>query len=290
MQRVNGVVLPLFALALASASFAQLPMIGYSGGADYSGGAFHGNAKFRFPMPAIPMMANAPYSGREEVELSPTTQGGVTVRQPNRLGQKFWRDSQGRIRVEKSFDFGPNRTEGVPTIVQIQDPVAGFTYIMDDVNKVAHRIKVPVVPQPNLEQQVMREATAPLVPLPGSPQPPQRSLQDLGTQTMDGVLIHGTRVISVVPAGSRGSDRPITSTRDTWYSPDLNLIIRTVMDSPTSGTQTEKVANLSRSDPDPLLFLVPVDYRMVDESSGFEITWGNQGGQGGFGSGFGRRP
>ncbi len=297
-QLPNIILFAVLLLSLPSASFAQLPAIFFSGSASYSGGVFQGNASFRLPMPPIPLMVNAPYSGQQEIETSQTLQGGVRINRPSRLGQKFWRDSQGRIRVERSFASGSGRVEGVPTLVQIQDPVAGYTYIMDDVNKVAHRIKVSVVQQPNLEEVMKRdlsrrESPAQSAPRPGSgpaenaprpaaaqradagsPPPVQSSLQDLGTQVIDGVVVHGTRVVTVTPAGYAGADGPISNTRDMWYSPDLNMIIRTVLGGPLLGTQTERVANLSRSEPDSSLFVVPADYRIVDETAGFEITWG----------------
>ena len=93
-------------------------------------------------------------------------------------------------------------------------------------------------------------------------------------QVIDGVRVHGTRMISTLPAGSRGNDRPITMTRDSWYSPESNLVLSTVSNSPlASGPQIVRVANLSRNAPDPMLFLIPVDYRVVDESKDFEINW-----------------
>ena len=298
MQRFKSLVFPVFLLSFASAAFAQWPMIAYSGGGSYIGGVFQGNASFRFPMPAIPLMANAPYSGQQEIEVSQTLQGGVHVSHPSPSGQKIWRDSQGRIRVEKSLMPGRNRADGVPTLVEIQDPVAGCTYIMDDVHRIAHRIKVSVAPQPNMEERMTRELVgrgsppqsaarsgsglAESAPRPAaarrglanSAEPPQSSLQDLRTQVMDGVLVHGTRIVTVIPAGFSGNDGPITSTRDTWYSPDLNLILCTVLVNHLSSTSTDRVVNLTRNEPDPSLFLVPVDYSIVDESGSFEITWG----------------
>ena len=63
---------------------------------------------------------------------------------------------------------------------------------------------------------------------------------------------------TVIPTGAQGNDGPITITRESWYSPELNMIIRTVSNDPRSGTQTTGIANLSRNDPDPSLFMVPL--------------------------------
>jgi hypothetical protein len=53
----------------------------------------------------------------------------------------------------------------------------------------------------------------------------------------------------------------------------LNMIIRTVSNDPRSGTQTMGIANLTRNDPDPGLFMVPADYTTVDENGTFTIKW-----------------
>jgi len=253
MRRSCGV----FLLLAASPAFAQLPRIIFSGSGASASGAYRGSATFRFPTPTIQVMVNAPYSGQEKIEHTLGTTKGVA--RPTLLDQKVWRDSQGRIRIEKAF--GPN----APTVVEIQDPVAGYIYIMDDITKVVHRIKVTISPQKNLEEVTTRTVPASVAAI--------STLEDLGTQTMDGLSVHGTRRIYNYPAGSRGNKAAFTSTRDYWYSPDLNLIIRTVTTDPRSGGETEGVTNLSRDEPDPAKFVVPVDYKLVDETGEFTIQW-----------------
>jgi len=94
---------------------------------------------------------------------------------------------------------------------------------------------------------------------------------------MDGVLVQGTRVITVTPAGYAGNDGPITTTRDVWYSAELHLNVLTVTTDPRQGVTTSKIANLSTHEPDPALFFVPMDYTVVDETgSSFTIRWGEQ--------------
>jgi hypothetical protein len=105
---------------------------------------------------------------------------------------------------------------------------------------------------------------------------PQTSTESLGTQTIDGVLTQGTRMTHVIPTGTVGNDGPITTTTDTWYSPDLQLTLLTVTTDPRSGVQTMKYANFSRAEPDPSLFLVPSGYSIVDETASFTIKWGQQ--------------
>jgi len=260
---------PVLFFFLALPSFAQLPRIVFSGGADYSGGVFKGTAAFRFPMQPIPLMVNAPFSGQERMEASQTLTDGTHVNRPAHDGQKVWRDSQGRIRMEATFVSGPTTDKNLPTLVELEDPVAGYIYLMDDVNQVAHRVKATVVKQQDLEKLLTRVVPAGAK---GGPQP-QSSQQDLGTETMDGVVVHGTRTTTVFPTGSRNNDAPYTATRDLWYSSDLNMVIRTISSGPGSGS-TDGIANLSRNEPDPSLFVVPAGYSVVDENGPFEIAWG----------------
>ena len=98
---------------------------------------------------------------------------------------------------------------------------------------------------------------------------------------IDGVSVHGTRTTIVIPTGAQGNDGPISLTREVWYSPELNLIIRTVQNDPRSGVQTNGIANLSRNNPDASLFIVPADYTTVDENGTFTIKWDTAGKQSG---------
>jgi hypothetical protein len=112
---------------------------------------------------------------------------------------------------------------------------------------------------------------------PNTMERPQMSTEDLGTQLIDGVQVYGTRRTTVIPAGGReGNDRPMTTTSESWYSKDLRLTVLSTNFNPASGTSTNKIANLSTSEPDPALFMVPTDYTIVDETESFTITWGEK--------------
>src|SRR5271168_2476160 len=78
---------------------------------------------------ALPTVNGAPYSA------------DVVVEQKGQSGppQRVARDSEGRVRIERAM---LPSGEAVPTLIQIFDPIAGFDYILDDQNKVAHRIAV----------------------------------------------------------------------------------------------------------------------------------------------------
>jgi hypothetical protein len=289
-------------LLSSSLAIAQVPGIPFSGG--FSGGpnGIKGDITFNLGR-AIQVKANAPYSGEDKNETVQTLADGTHITRSSSRGIKIWRDSQGRVRIEQGLGGGPHGPHS-PTLVEIEDPVAGYVTILDETNKAAHRVKANVVPERSTDPMAVRRpaqvqangTASTIVPTPvaGSPAPgatgraeanprprPQISgPDDLGTSVIDGVPVHGSRITTVFPTGMVGNDAPITTTRDSWYSPDLNLVIRTVNTDPRSGVQTNGIGNLSLSDPDPSLFTVPVDYQLVDEgSSRFTIKWDTTGTQ-----------
>ena len=80
-------------------------------------------------------------------------------------------------------------------------------------------------------------------------QRPQTTTEQLGTKTIDGVLVTGTRTTTIIPEGAQGNDRPMTTTNETWMSKELQLPILSINQSPMSGTMTRKFANFSTAEP-----------------------------------------
>jgi hypothetical protein len=59
-----------------------------------------------------------------------------------------------------------------------------------------------------------------------------------------------------------------------WWSPELKVTVLSMNTDPRSGDSTLKLINLSRSEPDPSLFVPPADYSVVEEKGDFTIKWG----------------
>src|ERR1039458_2057942 len=166
MRRIS-VLLLLF----ASSALAQLPIIAFSGGGGGSQtGGFQGNATFRLPIPTGPVVVNAPYSGQQTDQVSQTLADGTHIDRTTGMQQKAWRDSQGRVRTERSFVSGTNTLKNVPTLIQIFDPAAGYIYVMDDVTRVVHRVSLSANPQtltfpaPAVRKICVRAAVARVAP------------------------------------------------------------------------------------------------------------------------------
>ena len=98
--------------------------------------------------------------------------------------------------------------------------------------------------------------------LPGDPG--AEATEDLGSQTMEGVFVTGTRTTHTIPAGQIGNDRPINIVTEVWTSPDLKTIVYSKRDDPRMGEQTFKLTGVSRAEPDASLFTVPADFQLSD--------------------------
>jgi hypothetical protein len=86
--------------------------------------------------------------------------------------------------------------------------------------------------------------------------------ESLGTKTIEGIEVVGTRTTSTIPAGAIGNDKALTTTRETWESPELKLVISSAQNDPRFGQTTYSLTNIQRSEPEAALFQVPPDYKI----------------------------
>ncbi len=91
--------------------------------------------------------------------------------------------------------------------------------------------------------------------------------ENLGEQLILGFRAHGTRVITTLPAGQIGNDRPIDIVSEQWFSPDLELVMRSLHRDPWAGEFTTTVTQVSRGDQPATLFEVPKPYKIIDAAS-----------------------
>ncbi|HSW38384.1 MAG TPA: hypothetical protein VLL97_02700 [Acidobacteriota bacterium] len=162
-------------------------------------------------------------------------------------------------------------------VPEIFDPVAGCIYYFDVANKIAHRVELPqpiriLIPPQGMIIQI---AMPPMI-LPGSgkspPPPPVGFSEELGTQMVEGIEIHGRRTTTTYAAGTMGNDRPVSTITELWTSPDLNIMISSKISDPRQGETISMLRNISLAEPDAALFQVPPGYRVIDETGPFTIT------------------
>ncbi len=270
----TDVAVLMFLALFSSGAFGQVSASG-----TVSARSFSGSAHFGPPPPfGNRPVTGAPYSGEEFGESVQTLADGTRITH-TMPGTKVYRDSQGRTRRERPMFMGPNPPES-PLIVEIDDPVTHVKYILDVQNQVAHRQELPAPPptRATVAASGGGGGGGSRIPAPQRAEDstrPQMTQEKLGTQTIDGILVDGTRNTTLWPVGAQGNDRPMTGITEIWMSPDLQVMILSKTTDPRSGEHTRKLINLSRSEPDPSLFHPPAGYTIVDEKSDFSINWGS---------------
>jgi hypothetical protein len=202
------------------------------------------------------VVTGAPYSAVAVTETRQTLADGNTI--SRKVQANVFRDSQGRTRRETTLTgVGPLSTTGASrTFVMIHDPVAGTAFVLHQDTKVAEKLPVPRggrKPPANLQGKFnarMQEEIA------------NGSLkkEDLGVQTINGISAQGTRFTRTIAAGQAGNAKPIIITNERWYSPDLQIVIKTVRSDPRFGETTYTVTNIQKQEPTAALFAVPSDY------------------------------
>jgi hypothetical protein len=61
-----------------------------------------------------------------------------------------------------------------------------------------------------------------------------------------------------------GNDKPMVTMREFWYSPELAINLISIVDAPQSGKQVFTAKDVKTSEPEPSLFIVPDEYKIVD--------------------------
>jgi hypothetical protein len=91
----------------------------------------------------------------------------------------------------------------------------------------------------------------------------QIATEDLGTKNIEGVQANGTRTTRTIPAGQIGNDKPISIVTEVWISPDLQTVVYSKRSDPRMGEQIFSLTNIVRGQPDPSLFTIPADFKIV---------------------------
>ena len=90
--------------------------------------------------------------------------------------------------------------------------------------------------------------------------------EELGNQTIEGVIANGSRSTTVIPAGAIGNLQPIKIVSEQWMANDLKVLVLTRFSDPRTGETTYKLQNIVRAEPDRSLFSPPPDYTVKDRS------------------------
>lgn len=276
-------LLGLMGLAVALAQTPSGPQggpprhFGTAGAGPFSGARFLG-AELGRPGRVV---ANAPFSADIVTETAQTLADGNHIKQTSTA--HFSRDSQGRTRREQSLNalgaFAGNAS--LPrTVVFIDDPVAGVSYALNPTNKTANKSIRParsgLGERGGTRAQFQSGPNTVSMGGRGAMNNPNIKTESLGTQTMEGLPVQGTRTTMTIPAGQMGNEQPIQIVTERWYSADLQTNILVKHSDPRSGETVTRYANVSRAEPSPASFQVPADYQVRQGVRGGSVPRNSQ--------------
>jgi TonB family protein len=198
-----------------------------------SGGVLQGNAIKRVQPPYPPIAKAARASGPVQVQIT-ISETGEVIEASVISGHPLLRDAA--IQAARQWLFQPTELSGVPVKVQ---GILTFNFTLDDEE----------LSQAPVSRSAARYTT---------------KTEQLGKQMVEGVECEGTRVVTTLPAGAIGNERPIETVKETWYSPELQLMILSKHSDPRFGESTYRVTNLARYEPDAEHFQIPSDYTIID--------------------------
>lgn len=208
-------------------------------------------------MHAGKVVTGAPYTAVGVTETAQTLADGTTINR--KIQTNIFRDAQGRVRRETTLPvIGPLVASGKSnSFVMIHDPVAGTSFILHSDTKIADQLPAPRhgmkgsggALQDKFQTHVQEEIANGTL-----------KKEDLGTQTINGVSAQGTRYTRNIPMGQIGNDKPITIVNETWYSADLQVVVKNTRTDPRFGSTTYTLTNIQRQDSPATLFAVPTDY------------------------------
>jgi hypothetical protein len=201
------------------------------------------------------VVTGAPFTATAVTQSTHTLADGTKLTTKNQV--TLYRDSQGRFRKEGNVPPIGDLAEAQPhSFIVIQDPVASKGYILNPDQKVAHvmnHLRRGPKGGKSAADFETKEANNPNV-----------TKESLGTQTVSGVSAQGTRFTYVIPVGKIGNDKPITITREVWYSTDLQMVVQSKHSDPRFGDTSYSLTNIQRAEQPANLFTVPSDYTIKE--------------------------
>lgn len=177
------------------------------------------------------------------------------------LEEHRMRDSEGRERIEI---VNPDHRSGTPAAT-INDPVAQMIVNLQPWDKTAHITHIPLPKPPTPEQEARAiQASAKAAEYRALHPSPDES--PLPSETIAGVYAEGKhRTITLAAKLSDGE--PVRVVEDTWSSPDLKIRLASTSDDPRGQKIATKVTSLQCTEPDPALFQIPPDYKVVEQQN-----------------------
>jgi len=238
----------LFVFLLATVSFSAPVTLARSQLAH----APDGGTREMIPSISVPPIPDAPFSATVNTEWTRYFEGQATsVLKNHRL---IARDRAGRVFQERRFfatDGDQRQTRLTQT--EIADPEAHTLAICDSAQRACDL------------RSFTAEPVLPHSPASGLSKGGESVTRvDLGRQMINGFEADGSREVRINEPAATGADRPISVTKEFWYSQLLGINLITKRSDPRGGLETFTVSDINLSDPDPALFVPPKTAKIID--------------------------
>jgi hypothetical protein len=233
------------------------------------------------------VVTGVPFSAESVTEYVQTISDGSHVKKETTA--LVARDSNGRTRYSQA---GLRLLPGAPKIFStIRDPVAGVRYWIDPDEKLARRelIRRPEAQAANsigtatgansgatadghdggdaqeAAIKIARQSIANVLSAHGKDLAGaiRSEVTPLGNRVIENVHAAGARAKVLVPAGQIGNDSPLVFRSETWYSPELSIVVLSRVIDPIMGETIFQLTHLRRGEPDSSVFQVPSGYRIT---------------------------
>ena len=199
-----------------------------------------------------------PFSADQVIRTVQHLTNGVTL--TKQMTGHIYRSSAGLERSEATPDSTDpeatkpvtlawivDRTEHTAVLVHVQSKFATITHLPPD--STVH-FGFLVQPGDNLPEQF---------------RPGKAETAELGQRIQDGLVMVGKRVTRTIPYDKAGNDAPLLSSKESWYSSQLNLVVEEVERDPADGERTVELTNVRREEPDPELFKISPGFKIMDQ-------------------------
>jgi len=236
--------------------------------------------------PSPTAVKNAPFSAEEVTLYDRTLDNGSHTRRETH--GKIFRDSQGRLRTDsetlaaqpgaEKFEYTTINDPAQRVIINLNPKLKTATIFhfakgvgptataMGSVGSAPVNVAAAQAAARSAESKPTPgvSATSKMSATIGTTSPVQTRTEALGSKYIEGVNATGTRTTRIIDAGSQGNDKPIVAVTETWFSPELQMVVLTESDDGRSGHNTMKLVNITRTEPVAQLFQVPSDYTVKE--------------------------
>jgi hypothetical protein len=183
-----------------------------------------------------------------------------------RVSVKFYRDREGRVRVEQTFvdhadDRNPQR------IVIASEPNSVTTFVIDPTARTVTEYFRGVVRQTVggygrlvLPMSMTQFVTFERPQLWRAYKNAEGEDEPLGEKTILGIPVTGTSAQITLPAGSFTKNHAIQILDERWISKELQVLMYSRTEDSEYGTLEHRVTKISRADPPEELFEIPAGY------------------------------